>query len=189
MPPLAELERSFTLSSYRENLLEQIFCAELLQGCWLADLPPVEISRPFVDFQGYDLVATCGPVTRHIQLKATRGRIAVHEAMAKKLSACVINLVVVGSTDPRIHLRYQYYGGAPGEPMSIEGFARARKAVNTRDEAGAFRKAEREHHVVIPGGRFKGPMDIVELAHALFGYQQPAAEELLEMPGTPVGRR
>src|SRR4051794_783581 len=69
MPPLAELVQSFKLSSYRANLFEQIFCAELLQGCWLAGLPPVEIDRPFVDFQGYDLVATCRQVTRHIQLR------------------------------------------------------------------------------------------------------------------------
>ena len=33
MPPLAALVHSFELSSYRENIFEQIFCAELLQGC------------------------------------------------------------------------------------------------------------------------------------------------------------
>jgi hypothetical protein len=44
MPLLAELVRRFVLSSYRENLFEQIFCAELLQGCWLAGLQLVEMT-------------------------------------------------------------------------------------------------------------------------------------------------
>ena len=169
MPPLAELVRSFELSSYRENIFEQIFCAELLQGCWLAGLQPIEIDRPFVDFQGYDLVATCAQVTRHIQLKATRGRIAVHRAMADKPSACVINLEVQRH-EPRIEFQYRYFGALPGQPMVLEGFRPARKAFNTRDvTSGEFRKAEREHHVVVPQGRFSRPMDVVELAHALFG--------------------
>ena len=168
MPPLAELVQSFTLSSYRENLFEQIFCTELLQGCWLAGLPPVEIDRPFVDFQGYDLVATCQQFTRHIQLKATRGRIAVHRALAQKPSVCVVNLEVERD-DPRITFRYRYFGGPPGEAMFIEGFPAAHKAINTRDAAGEFRKAEREQHVVIPAARFSRPMTIEDLAHALFG--------------------
>src|SRR5438270_12925038 len=102
MSPLAELVQSFKLSSYRANLFEQIFCSELLQGCWVAGLPPVEIDRPFVDFQGYDLVATCGGVTRHIQLKASRGgQLAVHRNLIFKPSACVVNLEasVAPSTD------------------------------------------------------------------------------------------
>lgn len=169
MPPLATLVRSFELSNYRENIFEQIFCAELLQGCWRAGLPALEIDRPFVDFQGYDLVATCGQVTRHIQLKATRGRIAVHRALVQKPSACVVKLEVERD-DPRIEFCYRYFGGAPGERMSLDGFAPARKAFNTRDAAsGEFRKAEREHHVVVPPSRFSKPLDILDLAHALFG--------------------
>ena len=168
MPPLAELAQSFKLSSYRANLFEQIFCAELLQGCWLAGLPPVEIDRPFVDFHGYDLVATCRQVTRHIQLKATRSRIAVHRALAQKPSACVVNLKVERD-DPRITFRYRYFGGAPGEAMFIEGFPAAHKAINTREATGEFRKVEREQHVVIPAARFSSPMTIEELARALFG--------------------
>lgn len=96
---LWDLVRSFELSSYRENLFEQIFCSEFLQGCWLAGLPPIEIDRPFVDFQGYDLVATCAGITRHIQLKASRGgQIAVHRNLGLKPSACVVNL---GLRQPR----------------------------------------------------------------------------------------
>jgi hypothetical protein len=53
--------------------------------------------------------------------------------------------------------------------MSIEGFPAARRAINTRDAAGEFRKAEREQHVFIPAARFRGP----QLLHALTGYGPP----------------
>jgi hypothetical protein len=54
----------------------------------------IEIDRPFVDFQGYDLVATYGAVVRHIQLKGSRGgQLAIHRRLAAKASACVVNLV------------------------------------------------------------------------------------------------
>ena len=128
----------------RENLFEQIFCAELLQGCWLAGLQAVEIDRPFVDFQGYDLVATCGQVTRHIQLKGTRGRNVVHRALAEKPSACVVNLEVERD-EPRIQFRYRYFGRAPGDCMSLESFRAARKAFNTRDASS--------------GGSSRGPLE------------------------------
>src|SRR5438874_13241347 len=65
---LEDLVRSYELSSYRESLFAQLFVAELLQGCWIAGLKPVEIDRPAVDFQGYDLVATCAGVVRHTLL-------------------------------------------------------------------------------------------------------------------------
>jgi hypothetical protein len=109
-------------------------------------------------------------VTRHVQLKSNRrGRISVHRALADKPSACVVNLEVTRD-DPRIEFRYRYFGGSPGQPMVLDGFAAARKAFNTRDvTSGEFRKAEREHHVVVPQAKFSKPLDVVELAHALFG--------------------
>lgn len=90
---LARLARSAELSSYRENLLEQILSVELIQACWLRDLPPLELAHALVDFSGYDLVASCGPVTRHIQLKATAGKIVLHRALATKPSGCCVLLL------------------------------------------------------------------------------------------------
>lgn len=115
---LWELVRAFELSSYRANLFEQIFCSELLQGCWVAGLPPIEIDRPFVDFKGYDLVATCAGITRHIQLKASRGgQIAVQRNLELKPSACVVNLEASVARDPeRIRFSYRFFGSSPGEP-------------------------------------------------------------------------
>jgi hypothetical protein len=56
----------------------------------------------------------------------------------------------------------------------MEGFRPAGKSFNTRAETGEFRKAERQHHVVVPSARFKLATDIVELAHLLFGYAAPS---------------
>jgi len=162
------------LSSYRENLFEQIFCSELLQGCWLAGLPPIEIDRPFVDFQGYDLVATCANVTRHIQLKASRGgQLAVHRNLELKPSACVVNLEPAVAHDPdRIVFTYRFFGSAPGDPISLRGLPAAKKSINTRQANGEFGKSERSNHVRIPESRFTKSMGIAALAGALFGEKQ-----------------
>src|SRR5213080_4688345 len=112
---LEDLVRSYQLSSYRESLLAQLFVAELLQGCWIAGLEPVEIDRPAVDFQGYDLVASCAGVVRHIQLKAKKGRVSVHRALSQKPSACVINLEpAVTESPPRIRFTYRFFGSPAG---------------------------------------------------------------------------
>ena len=175
---LWDLVRSYELYSYRENLIEQIFCSELLQGCWLAGLPPVEIDRPFVDFQGYDLVATSAGITRHIQPKASRGgQITVHRNLAFKPSACVVNLEVSVADDPeRIRFSYRFFGSPPGERLDLDGLRPARKAFNTRSASGAFGKAQRANHLQIPQSRFSPSMEISGLAKKLFG-NSPAVRE------------
>lgn len=87
---LAALARSHEESTYRESLLESIFVAELVQSCAMTGRPWVEIARGFVDFQGYDLVATCGRITRHIQLKSSKPGVDLHRALADKPSGCCI---------------------------------------------------------------------------------------------------
>ncbi|HEV3164123.1 MAG TPA: hypothetical protein VGZ22_08830 [Isosphaeraceae bacterium] len=168
---LVALIQSFEMSTYRENLFEQIFCSELLQGAWVAGLAPVEIDRPFVDFQGYDLVATCGAVTRHIQLKASRGgQLTVHRALALKPSACVVNIVARIVGDPeRIAFTYRFFGSQPGQPLNLSGLKPAKKVVNTRQPDGEFAKSDRPNHLRVPHGRFSEPTDIVGLASVLFG--------------------
>lgn len=166
---LNTLVRSFALSSYRESLFTQLFVAELLQGCWVAGLPEVEIDLPAVDFQGYDLVATCAGVVRHIQLKATKGRIAIHRAMAQKPSACLINLEpsVAGSPE-RIRFTYRFFGASAGRTLMLDDLRPARKTVNTRNTDGVFAKAERANHVIVPAGSFRHVGDIATLARVLF---------------------
>ncbi len=166
---LEALVRSFTLSSYRESLFTQLFIAELLQGCWIAGLAELEIDLPSVDFQGYDLVATCDGVVRHIQLKATRGRIAIHRAMAQKPSACLINLEPsVAGPPERIQFTYRFFGASAGKPLVLDELRPARKVYNTRNREGVFAKAERANHVVVPARSFRRINDVVTLARVLF---------------------
>lgn len=165
---LEDLHSSWELSSYRESVLEQLFCAEVLQAGWIAGYPVIEISRPFVDFQGYDLELSAGPVTRHVQLKATRGRISIHRALAEKPSACVVNLrpTVVGD---RTALTYDYFGAEPGERINLTGLKASKKSYNARQEDGSFAKNERPNHVAVPASRFVKGLDIEGLLAALLG--------------------
>jgi len=170
MADLNELLKDYKSSSYRENILEQIFCAELLQAAWCVGLPLVEIDRPFVDFRGYDLVASCGPITRHIQLKATNNAVSVHEALASKPSGCVINLQPsVQGDPPRITFAYRFFGEKPGQPLVLGDFKHAKKTMNSLQESGAFGKSERLSHFVIPSGPFQPIKTSNELVVLLFG--------------------
>jgi hypothetical protein len=171
MRDLKELITSFEQSTYRENVLEQLFCGELLQAAWTLGYPPLEIDRPFVDFQGYDLVISCQAVTRHVQLKATRGRVAIHQALAEKPSGCVINLQpTVAGTPPRIGFTFDFYGNTPGDQLVISGLKRAKKPINTRQPDGTFAKDDRLHHVVVPRSAFVGRgLSTEELLNRLFG--------------------
>lgn len=64
-------EASFLHSSSREALIEHVFIAEVLQEAWFAREQLVEVLRSEVDAAGYDVVFECGPITRHVQLKAS----------------------------------------------------------------------------------------------------------------------
>ena len=58
-------------SSYREMLLEHLFIGELLRELWCMSVTDIEVLKPQVDDSGYDVVVCCGPITRHVQLKAS----------------------------------------------------------------------------------------------------------------------
>jgi hypothetical protein len=129
MPELSELLSDPTLSSYREQVLEQIFCSDLLQAAWRANLPPLEIDRPFVDRAGYDLVISAGSLTRHVQLKGVRvgGRkrtVPVQRALQDKPNPCVV-LLMAEEVEHRIVLSYRLFP-APGQPFDFATFPTAR---------------------------------------------------------------
>ena len=179
---LARLARSAELSSYRENLLEQILSVELIQACWLRALPPLELAHALVDFSGYDLVASCGSVTRHIQLKATAGKIVLHRALATKPSGCcVLLLPKVRAGDggpPRIVLSYRFLGQLPNHPLVVDDSWRpARGTRYARTAAGDFQRPERANHVEVPKSAFGPIVDINGLAAALFGNETGNASD------------
>jgi hypothetical protein len=171
---LQQLVKTAELSSYRENLLEQLLSVELIQACWLRDLPPLELAHAFVDFSGYDLVASCGGVTRHIQLKATAGKIILHRALALKPSGCCVLLKPMATsqdeTPPRITMTYRFLGGLPNEPLVIDAAWRpARGTRYARTSEGEFARPERTNHVEVPRSAFGRALDVDGLVTALFG--------------------
>ena len=62
-----------TSSQFRENLLEHVFIAELLQECALVRRQKAAVLRAEVDEDGYDLVLELDSVLRHVQLKSRYG--------------------------------------------------------------------------------------------------------------------
>jgi hypothetical protein len=175
-PPLQQLLTTPELSSYRESLLEQLFCAELLQASWTAGHPPIELSHAFVDFQGYDLIATCGPITRHIQLKAVAGKAVhwdLHRALASKPSACCV-LMYPSATEGASHisLAYRYFGATPDAPLvfdeSLKPPPHPRPKAEGQPEIEGPRRA-RLNHLRVPRARFSSLTDIDGLVALLFG--------------------
>ena len=175
------------LSSYRESLLEQLFCADLIQGCWAAGQPPVELSHAFVDFQGYDIIATCGLVTRHIQLKAVAGKAArwdLHRNLASKPSACCVLLLPRVTVDgQRIDLTYRSFGAGPGQPI-VWGDDLRPPPHPRPDAAGQGNlldgaRRSRLNHLRVPARKFTESMGIAELVPLLFGGAPEASEAVL----------
>lgn len=166
---LALLARSHEESTYRESLLESIFVTELVQSCAMTGRPWVEIARAFVDFQGYDLMATCGSVTRHIQLKSSKPGVDLHRALADKPSACcIITAPYIDLERRRISFDYLYFGGPAGEPLVFPTDARPARTSTNRSRDGAFVKVDRKNHLRIGATHFKLVLNIDELASLLF---------------------
>lgn len=167
---LAALARSHEESTYRESLLESIFVAELVQSCAMTGRPWVEIARGFVDFQGYDLVATCGRITRYIQLKSSKPGVDLHRALANKWrsACCIITAPYVDPDLRRICLDYLWFGGAAGEPLVFPEGARPAKTSTNRNRDGVFVKLDRKNHLRVGATHFRSVPSIDALAGLLF---------------------
>ncbi len=169
---LADLIRDPTLSLYREHLFAQLFVADLLKAAWVAGYPPLDVAHPEVDFQGYDLILTCGRVTRHVQLKAGAGSVAevdIHVALESNPSACVIFLRPTVFGDVDIRFVYRFFGAAPGQPLTLTGLRTARATTYSRTEAGKPYLKERSNHRRVSVSRFDEGVDALGLLNKLFG--------------------
>ncbi len=162
------MNQHFTKSSYREKLIEHLFVGELLKLSWLNDSCSLEVAKPEVDNQGYDLIAESNHVVRHIQLKTShRGAAAakqkVHVALSNKPSGCVVWVLFDEMT---MELGpFLFFGNAPGEPLpNLEGL---RVAKHTKADASGT-KAERPDIREVPKSRFSPYTTIDEIYAALF---------------------
>ena len=166
-------ERDYRQSSFRENLLEHVFIAELLQEMWVRRERVVDVLRSEVDGSGYDVVLECDGVTRHVQLKSTRvggkaAQVNVNTALARKPAGCVVWMFFQEDTETaRLKLDYRFFGAGPREPLpSLDSFKMGRY---TKGDATG-RKLPRPSIRVVPIGRFRHVNGgITELVDALFG--------------------
>ena len=65
------MDKNFLKSSYREKLIEHLFIGEILKLSWASDQCSIEVSKPEVDNQGYDLIIENNSFLRHVQLKTS----------------------------------------------------------------------------------------------------------------------
>lgn len=107
-------------SSYREKLIEHLFIGELLKLSWQQHSCELEIAQPEVDNSGYDLIAECYGIVRHIQLKASHLESStnvqkVHVKLADKPSGCIVWVIFDEHTLTFDH--FLYFGDIAGEPL------------------------------------------------------------------------
>jgi hypothetical protein len=163
-----------TRSSFRESLIEHAFISAVLQEAWRRQMV-IEVLRPEVD-AGVDVVFECGTVVRHVQLKSTRAgakvaRYNVNTSLAAKPSGAVV-LIEFQDEAGQLLLKYRFFGGAPGEPLSLNGFNAAKQS---RGNAKGV-KLEWPGHRVVPAGQFKRVSDITALVDLLFGRRNPSTD-------------
>lgn len=111
-----------TSSQFRENLLEHVFIAEVLQECALVRRQKVAVLRAEVDEDGYDLVLELGSFLRHVQLKSRYGGAkpshkaldGLNPKLGGRIGGCVV-LMYWRAKDGRIRLTYRWWGSGPGE--------------------------------------------------------------------------
>jgi hypothetical protein len=162
------MEQHYLKSSFREKLIEHLFIGELLKLSWSDFNCSLEIAKPEVDNQGYDLIAENNGVIRHIQLKAAHldakaAKQKVHIALSSKPSGCV---VWVYFDEETLELGpFLFFGSSAGLPLpSIEGF---KVAKHTKANAEGI-KTERPEIREITKAQFKKYSTVREIYDRLF---------------------
>jgi hypothetical protein len=162
------MEQHYLKSSFREKLIEHLFIGELLKLSWREGGCSLEIAKPEVDNQGYDLIAEQNGVIRHIQLKAAHreakaAKQKVHIALSSKPSGCVVWVYFEEQTLELGPLLF--FGSSAGSPLpNIESF---KVAKHTKGNAEG-RKAERPEIREVPRTKFVRYSTVLELYARLF---------------------
>ncbi len=156
-------------SSFREQMLQQVFISEVFQEVWLRHRKTIKLHRPEGDSSGYDLVLEHDHIVRHVQLKSSRAdsptvRLTVSAELSEKASGCVVWLVYkVRPEVCRVDLAYRFFGSDPGKPLpSLEKYEVAN---HFRGKAKNVRPRLR----VVPKADFSPEMDLGQLMVKLFG--------------------
>ena len=144
-------ENHYKNSSFREKLIEHLFIGELLKLAWQnGDF--LEIAKPEVDNQGYDLIAEINGVIRHIQLKSTKagGKAArqnVHLGLSRKPAGAVVWIYFNEQT---LELGpFLYFGNEGIGPMKdIHSF---KVATHTKADSQGLKKERPEIRVLKKG--------------------------------------
>ncbi len=154
-------------SMLRERIIEHAFVGEALRELWRAGVMNVEVLRSEFDAYGYDLVMTRGPITRHIQLKASTRpkpvKVAIQSSLFEKPSGCVLWIHVSEQLD--IGPYYYWLGGPPGERLPDLGSLAHAKG--RRNKTG--QRLPRPNHVAVTYANFEKVETLPEVLAKLFG--------------------
>ncbi|MBS4704412.1 hypothetical protein J4G56_11690 [Aeromonas veronii] len=166
---MRKMDKHYLKYSFREKLIEHLFIGEMLKLSWSSDRCSLEVAKPEVDNQGYDLIAEENGVIRHIQLKAAHlhakaAKQKVHIALASKPSGCV--LWVYFNEDTLELGPFLFFGSSAGQPLpSLEGMHTAK---HTKANAEGV-KAERPEIREVPKGKFEKFETVEQVYAKLFG--------------------
>lgn len=154
-------------SSLRESILEHAFLGAVGGELWKRRHYRMEILRAEVDAAGYDIVATVGQITRHIQLKAMvqggRASWPIALALSNKASGCIVVQVVDKETLAVDH--YLFFGDTPGRPLpDITGGSQTKHA---KGDSRGVKKVRKDRYQV-PKKRFERVDTTAGLVDRLF---------------------
>ncbi len=167
-------------SSYREKLIEHLFVGELLKQSWLVHECGLEVAKPEVDNSGYDIIAECYGVVRHIQLKASHiysstTQQKLHIKLADKPSGCVVWILF--DEDSLEFKEFLFYGDQAGEPLpNIDSLKVAKHTKGNKDGV----KNERPNIRIINKGQFESINSMDSLFNKLFCINPSEISDLTE---------
>lgn len=174
------MDKHFLKSSFREKLIEHLFIGELLKLSWCSGSCSLEVAKPEIDNQGYDLIVEENDFIRHIQLKAaylgaTTAKQKVHIALALKPSGCVI---WVYFNEETLKLGpFLYFGDSAGQPLP--SLDQMRVAKHSKANAEGL-KTERPEIREVPKGQFEKFDTIEQIYDKLFKNEEAKPIEPLE---------
>lgn len=165
--PLSERDLP-SLSNRLEKVIEYQFLADVTAELLRRDLS-FDVMRGEVDAFGHDIVIEVDGAARHIQLKAVkkkgkRREVTVNINLTKKPSGCII--WIYWNPDNLRDMSYRWFGGSPGEPLSLPDGAPIAK--NSRS-SGDGTKKNRNNHRVLKKSEMEEVKAVTGLVDRLFG--------------------